>query len=468
VIVTGNGPGGSMEVACMTRNEQKPADALWGTQTQLAIANFPISGRPVDPRLLRAIARIKGAAAAVNGALAEVPAVDARLARAIAAAADEIVAGDHADQFPIDVFQTGSGTSTNMNMNEVIATLASRRVGHAVHPNDQVNASQSSNDVIPSAIRIAVAAAVVGELFPVVERGIRVLRRRSRDFATVVKAGRTHLMDATPITLGAEFGSYATQLELCVDRLRDCLPRVCELPLGGTAVGSGINAPPTFGPRVVRRLARATGLPLRAARDRLARQAAQDDVVEVSSHLRTLAMALMKIANDVRWMASGPRCGLGEIELPALQAGSSIMPGKVNPVLSEVVTQVAVQVFGNDAAVAFAGSQGAFELNTYLPVIARNVLESITLLTNATREFTARAVALIEPDVARCRDYAERSPAIATALNERLGYDRVADAVHESEETGSTVREVVRRRGWLDDRELDRLLDVQKMATPGR
>jgi fumarate hydratase class II len=452
----------------MTRNEQKPADALWGTQTQLAITNFPISGRPFDPRLLRAIARIKGAAAMVNGALAEVPAVDAQLARAIAAAADEIVAGDHADQFPIDVFQTGSGTSTNMNLNEVIATLASRRVGRAVHPNDQVNASQSSNDVIPSAIRIAVAAAVVDELIPVVERGIRVLRRRSRDFATVVKAGRTHLMDATPITLGAEFGSYATQLELCVARLRDCLPRLCELPLGGTAVGSGINAPPTFAPRVVRRLASATGLPLRAARDRLARQAAQDDVVEVSSHLRTLAMALMKIANDVRWMASGPRCGLGEIELPALQAGSSIMPGKVNPVLSEVVTQVAVQVFGNDAAVAFAGSQGAFELNTYLPVIARNVLESITLLTNATREFTARAVAGIEADVARCRDYAERSPAIATALNERLGYDRVADAVHESEETGATVREVVRRRGWLDDRELDRLLDVQKMATPGR
>jgi fumarate hydratase class II len=273
-------------------------------------------------------------------------------------------------------------------------------------------------------------------------------------------------MDATPITMGAEFGSYATQLELGVARLRDCIPRVCELPLGGTAVGTGINAPRRFAPRVVRRLATATGLPLRAARDRVARQAAQDDVIELSGHLRTLAMALMKIANDVRWMASGPHCGLGEITLPELQAGSSIMPGKVNPVLCEVVTQVAVQVYGNDAAVAFAGSQGSFELNTYLPVIARNVLESITLLTNATREFADRAVAGIEADIARCREYAERSPAVATALNERLGYDRVAAAVHESEETGETVREVVRRHGWLGERELDRLLDVQQMAAP--
>jgi fumarate hydratase class II len=450
----------------MARNEQKPADALWGTQTQLAITNFPISGRPLDVRLLRALARIKAAAAVVNGALTDVPAVDTRMARAIAAAADEIVDGKHADQFPVDVFQTGSGTSSNMNMNEVVATLASRRLGTAVHPNDHVNASQSSNDVIPSAIRIAVAAGVVDELLPAVERAVRVLRRRAREFATVVKSGRTHLMDATPITLGAEFGSYATQLGLCADRLRDCIPRVCVLPIGGTAVGTGINAPRQFAPRVVRRLAKTTGLPLRTDRDRVARQAAQDDVVELSSHLRTLAMALMKIANDVRWMASGPHCGLGEIALPELQAGSSIMPGKVNPVLCEVVTQVAVQVFGNDAAVAFAGSQGAFELNTYLPVIARNVLESVTLLTNATREFTERAVAGIVADVERCRDYAERSPAIATALNERLGYDRVAEAVHEADATGRTVREVVRGRGWLDERELDRLLDVQRLANP--
>ena len=450
----------------MAKIEQTPAEVAWGTQTQLAIANFPISGRPVDPRLIRALARIKAAAGTVNGSLAEVPAVDAPMGRVIAEVASEIAGGAFLDQFPIDVFQTGSGTSTNMNMNEVVATFASRRLGRAVHPNDHVNASQSSNDVIPSAIRIAAAAGVVDDLLPVLERLTRGLRRKSREFATVVKAGRTHLMDATPITLGAEFGAYATQIEVNIERLRECVPRVCMLPLGGTAVGTGINAPRQFAPRVVRRLANSTSLPLRAARDRLARQAAQDELVELSSHLRTLAMSLVKVANDVRWMASGPHSGLNEIELPALQAGSSIMPGKVNPVLCEVVTQVAVQVFGNDASVAFAGSQGAFELNTYLPVIAHNVLESITLLTNATREFTERCLIGIVAHEAVCRDYAERSPAIAAALNERLGYDRVAEAVHDAERDGVTVREIVRQRGWLSARELDSLLDVQRLASP--
>ena len=450
----------------MAEIEQTPTEVAWGTQTQLAIANFPISGRPVDPRLIRALARIKAAAGTVNGALAEVPAVDAPMGRAIAEVATESADGAFLDQFPIDVFQTGSGTSTNMNMNEVVATFAGRRLGRAVHPNDHVNASQSSNDVIPSAIRIAAAAGVVNELLPVLERMTRVLRRKSREFASVVKAGRTHLMDATPITLGAEFGAYATQIEVNIERLRECIPRVCMLPLGGTAVGTGINAPRQFAPRVVRRLANSTSLPLRAARDRVARQAAQDELVELSSHLRTLAMSLVKVANDVRWMASGPHSGLNEIELPALQAGSSIMPGKVNPVLCEVVTQVAVQVFGNDASVAFAGSQGAFELNTYLPVIAHNVLESITLLTNATREFTERCVIDIVAHEAVCRDYAERSPAIAAALNERLGYDRVAEAVRDAERDGVTVREIVRQRGWLSERELDSLLDVQRLASP--
>ena len=450
----------------MAEIEQTPAEVAWGTQTQLAVANFPISGRPVDPRLIRALARIKAAAGTVNGALAETPTVDAPMGRVIAEVATEIADGAFLDQFPIDGFQTGSGTSTNMNMNEVVATFASRRLGRVVHPNDHVNASQSSNDVIPSAIRIAAAAGVVDELLPVLERMTRVLRRKSREFATVVKAGRTHLMDATPITLGAEFGAYATQIEVNIERLRDCIPRVCMLPLGGTAVGTGINAPRQFAPRVVRRLANSTSLPLRAARDRLARQAGQDELVELSSHLRTLAMSLVKVANDVRWMASGPHSGLNEIELPALQAGSSIMPGKVNPVLCEVVTQVAAQVFGNDAAVAFAGSQGAFELNTYLPVIAHNVLESITLLTNATREFTERCVLGIVAHEAVCRDYAERSPAIAAALNERLGYDRVAEAVRDAERDGVTVREIVRQRGWLSARELDSLLDVQRLASP--
>jgi fumarate hydratase class II len=450
----------------MAETEQTPAEIAWGPQTQLAITNFPISGRPVDPRLLRALARIKAAAGTVNGALAEVPGVDPAMGRVIAEVANEIADGASLDQFPVDIFQTGSGTSTNMNMNEVVATFASRRLGRAVHPNDHVNASQSSNDVIPSAIRIAAASSVVDELVPVLERLTRVLRRKSRQFATVVKAGRTHLMDATPITLGAEFGAYATQIELNIDRLHACIPRVCMLPLGGTAVGTGINAPRQFAPRVVRRLAHSTELPLRTARDRVARQAAQDELVELSSHLRTLAMSLVKIANDVRWMASGPHSGLDEIELPALQAGSSIMPGKVNPVLCEVVTQVAVQVFGNDASVAFAGSQGSFELNTYLPVIAHNVLQSITLLTNATREFTERCVSGIVAHEDVCREYAERSPAIAAALNERLGYDRVAEAVHDAERQGVTVREVVRERGWLSAREVDALLDVQRLASP--
>ena len=450
----------------MVENVQTPDEVAWGTQTQLAIANFPISGRPVDPRLLRALARIKAAAAVVNGGLDEVASVDPAMARAIAGVANEIADGAHLDQFPVDVFQTGSGTSTNMNMNEVIATLAARRLGRAVHPNDHVNASQSSNDVIPSAIRVAAAAGVVDELVPVLQRLARVLRRKSREFATVVKAGRTHLMDAAPITLGAEFGSYATQIESNIARLVDCIPRVCVLPLGGTAVGTGINAPHQFAPRAVRRLAKSTSLPLRTARDRLARQAAQDELVELSSHLRTVGVSLVKIANDVRWMASGPHSGLDEIELPALQAGSSIMPGKVNPVLCEVVTQVSVQVFGNDAAVAFAGSQGSFELNTYLPVIARNVLESITLLTNATREFTERCVSGIVAHEDRARGYAERSPAIAAALNSRLGYDRVAEAVHDAERDGVTVREIVRQRGWLTEPELDSLLDVQRLASP--
>jgi fumarate hydratase, class II len=449
----------------MVENEQT-AEVAWGPQTQLAITNFPISGRPVDPRLIRALARIKAAAASVNGALAEVPEVDAAMGRAIASVANEIADGAFSDQFPVDVFQTGSGTSTNMNMNEVVATLAARRLERAVHPNDHVNASQSSNDVIPSAIRIAAAAGVVDELIPVLQRLARVLRRKSREFATVVKAGRTHLMDATPITLGAEFGAYATQIELDVVRLAECVPRVCMLPLGGTAVGTGLNAPRQFAPRVIRRLANTTSLPLRSARDRVARQSAQDELVELSSHLRTLAVSLMKMANDVRWMASGPHAGLDEIALPALQAGSSIMPGKVNPVLCEVVTQVAVQVFGNDAAVAFAGSQGSFELNTYLPVIAHNVLESITLLTNASREFAERCVNGIVAHEARCREYAERSPAIAAALNQRLGYDRVADAVRAAEREGITVREVVSQRGWLDARELESLLDVQRLAVP--
>jgi fumarate hydratase class II len=336
-----------------------PAGARWGAQTQRAVENFPISGVVIEPRLVRALGLVKAEAARVNARLREVRAVDRRTGDAIAAAADEVANGMHDDQFPVDVFQTGSGTSSNMNANEVIAHLASERLGEAVHPNDQVNASQSSNDVFPSAVHIAVAEAVSAELIPACELLVKSLRRKQRAFAKVVKSGRTHLMDATPVTLGQEFGGYATQVEDGVARLRDTLPRLCTLPLGGTAVGTGVNAPRGFARRVIAQLAERTGLPLVEARDHFAAQGARDALVECSGQLRALAAALIKIANDIRWMASGPRTGLAEIRLPDLQPGSSIMPGKVNPVIPEVVTQVGVQVFGNDAAVARAGAQPA-------------------------------------------------------------------------------------------------------------
>ncbi|GIU85575.1 MAG: fumarate hydratase class II [Acidimicrobiia bacterium] len=444
-----------------------PAGARWGAQTQRALENFPISGVRLEPRLVRALALIKAEAARVNARLREVTAVDRRVGEAIAAAAEEVASGAHGDQFPVDVFQTGSGTSSNMNANEVIANLAAERLGERVHPNDQVNASQSSNDVFPSAVHLAVAQAVVEDLVPAAEVLARSLRRKQRAFAQVVKAGRTHLMDATPVTLGQEFGGYATQVEEGIARLRDTLPRVCVLPLGGTAVGTGVNAPRRFARQVVARLAERTGLPLVEARDHFAAQGARDALVECSGQLRVLAASLTKIANDLRWMASGPRAGLAEIRLPDLQPGSSIMPGKVNPVIPEVVTQVAVQVYGNDAAVAFAGSQGSFELNTYVPVIARNLLESVRLLTSACTVFARRCVDGVEADVERCRRYAEASPSVGTALNPYLGYDAAAEVVKESARTGRPIREIVRERGLMSDEELDRALDVIAMTRGG-
>ena len=444
-----------------------PAGARWGAQTQRALENFPISGVRLEPRLVRALALIKAEAARVNARLREVTAVDRRVGEAIAAAAEEVASGAHGDQFPVDVFQTGSGTSSNMNANEVIANLAAERLGERVHPNDQVNASQSSNDVFPSAVHLAVAQAVVEDLVPAAEVLARSLRRKQRVFAQVVKAGRTHLMDATPVTLGQEFGGYATQVEEGIARLRDTLPRVCVLPLGGTAVGTGVNAPRRFARQVVARLAERTGLPLVEARDHFAAQGARDALVECSGQLRVLAASLTKIANDLRWMASGPHAGLAEIRLPDLQPGSSIMPGKVNPVIPEVVTQVAVQVYGNDAAVAFAGSQGSFELNTYVPVIARNLLESVRLLTSACTVFARRCVDGIEADVERCRRYAEASPSVGTALNPYLGYDAAAEVVKESARTGRPIREIVRERGLMSDEELDRALDVIAMTRGG-
>jgi fumarate hydratase class II len=446
-----------------------PAAALWGAQTQRAVDNFPISGRPIGRRMIRALALVKAEAAVVNAKRKEVPAVDDRIGDAIRKAAEVVATGAHDDQFPVDVFQTGSGTSSNMNANEVIARLAGLSLGAPgkVHPNDHVNASQSSNDVFPTAIGLAATEAVVEDLIPALEHLASSLRRQADANATVVKAGRTHLMDAVPVTLGQELGGYATQVTQSVRRLRSTLPRVGELPIGGTAVGTGLNAPAGFGAEVVKRLAKRTGLPLTEATDHLAAQSSRDGLVELSGQLRTAAVALIKIANDVRWMASGPRTGLAEIRLPDLQPGSSIMPGKVNPVLPEAVTQVCAQVLGNDAVVAFAGSQGNFELNVYLPVIARNLLESIDLLASVTRLFADRCIDGIVADVERCRTYAESSPAVATSLNPFLGYARTAELIAESQRTGTPIRDLVAATGELTPDELDRALDVLALTEGG-
>jgi fumarate hydratase, class II len=444
-----------------------PPGARWGSQTQRAVENFPVSGLRIDPALVRALGLVKAEAARATAAMGGAgPAPD--LLEAVAAAADEVAEGRWDDQFPVDVYQTGSGTSSNMNANEVIADLASERLGRSVHPNDHVNAAQSSNDVFPTAIRIAAASLVTGELLPALDRLAASLRERAADFDDVVKAGRTHLMDATPVTLGQEFGGYASQIEAAIASIRRVVDeRVAELPLGGTAVGTGINAPPGFAALAIARLAARTGLPLHEAGDHFALQGAQDGLVELSGQLRVLAVALVRIANDVRWMASGPRTGLAEIRLPALQAGSSIMPGKVNPVVPETVTQVAASVFGHDATVAFCGSQGSFELNTYLPVMAHHLLGSVRILTSACRLFADRCIDGLEADVERCRTYAERSSAVVTWLNPEIGYERGAEVVREAEDRGVTVRQVLEERGWLPAERLDALLDVRAMARGG-
>ncbi|WP_307781126.1 class II fumarate hydratase [Rhabdothermincola sediminis] len=446
-----------------------PAEARWGAQTQRAVENFPISGQRLEPRLIRALALVKGQAALVNASLKSVPQVDRRIGRAIFDAAEEVAEGFWDDQFPVDVFQTGSGTSSNMNMNEVLANLASERLGEprAVHPNDHVNASQSSNDVFPSAIHIAVVEGVLRDLVPALEVLYFALRRKEKEFRDVVKAGRTHLMDATPVTLGQEFGGYAAQVHASIVRLQEALPRCGELPLGGTAVGTGINSPKQFAPKVIAALAERLALPLTEARNHFAAQGSRDPLVEMSGEMRTLAVALIKIANDLRWMGSGPRAGLAEIFLPDLQPGSSIMPGKVNPVIPEAVTQVAVQVIGNDAAVAFAGSQGNFELNVYMPMMARNLIESIRLLANVSELFAKRCIEGIRANGDRLRQYAEASPSIGTALNPYIGYERAAEVIKESVRTGRSIREIVRERGLMTDEELDRALDVMAMTRGG-
>ena len=443
-----------------------PADAKWGAQTQRAVDNFPISGLRVERSLVAALASIKGAAAEVNGRLKVVP---KDMARAIADAAAEVSDGRWDDQFPVDVYQTGSGTSSNMNMNEVLARLATDRLGGdpVVHPNDHVNPSQSSNDVFPSAIHVAAARSITTELLPALEHLAAALRKKQRQFRTVVKSGRTHLMDATPVTLGQEFGGYAQSVENGVERLRATLPRLGELPLGGTAVGTGINAPKRFAAGVISLLAERLDLPLTEARDHFEAHGQRDALVECSGQLRTVAVGLYKCANDLRWMGSGPRTGLAEIRIPDLQPGSSIMPGKVNPVIPEAVCQVVAQVIGNDAAVAFGGAAGNFELNVMLPVIGRNLLESIRLLASVSRALADRCVAGIEADVDRLRTYAESSPSIGTSLNPYIGYERAAEVIKESTKTGRSIRELVLERGWMTDAELDRALDVLALTKGG-
>ncbi|TMU92628.1 class II fumarate hydratase [Streptomyces sp. DASNCL29] len=445
-----------------------PAHAKWRAQTQRAVENFPVSGQRLERAHIQALARIKGAAALVN---AELGVVDKDVAGAISEAAAEVAEGRWDDHFPVDVFQTGSGTSSNMNTNEVLATLASERLGRPVHPNDHVNASQSSNDVFPSSIHIAATAAVTGDLIPALAHLAEALERKAAEFAEVVKAGRTHLMDATPVTLGQEFGGYAAQVRYGIERLRASLPRLAELPLGGTAVGTGINTPPGFAAAVIAELTRATGLPLTEARDHFEAQGARDGLVETSGQLRTIAVGLTKIANDLRWMASGPRTGLAEIALPDLQPGSSIMPGKVNPVLPEATLMVAAQVTGNDTTVATAGAAGNFELNVMLPVIAKNLLESIRLLTNVSRLLADRTIDGITADAERAREYAESSPSVVTPLNRYLGYEEAAKVAKRSLAERKTIREVVLESGYVERGlltldQLDEALDVLRMTHP--
>ncbi|MEU1420228.1 class II fumarate hydratase [Kitasatospora sp. NPDC005751] len=445
-----------------------PAAAKWQAQTQRAVENFPVSGQRLERAHIAALARIKAAAARVNARLGV---LDEETAQAVAAAAEEVAQGRWDDEFPVDVFQTGSGTSSNMNANEVIATLAGERLGRPVHPNDHVNASQSSNDVFPSSIHIAATAAVTHDLIPALEHLAEALERRAAAFSEVVKSGRTHLMDATPVTLGQEFAGYAAQVRHGRERLLATLPRVAELPLGGTAVGTGINTPPGFAAAVIEEVARATDLPLTEARDHFEAQGARDGLVELSGQLRTVAVGFTKIANDLRWMGSGPRTGLGEINLPDLQPGSSIMPGKVNPVLPEVVLMVSAQVIGNDTTVTVAGASGNFELNVMLPVIARNVLESVRLLANSARLLADRTVDGITANVERAREYAESSPSVVTPLNRYLGYEEAAKVAKQAVAERKTIRQVVLERGYLEQgkltlEQLDEALDVLRMTRP--
>lgn len=449
---------------------QVPARALWRAQTQRAVENFPISGRPLESAQIRAMGLLKAACATVN---MDRGLLDDEQGNAIISAGKEIAEGKHDAEFPIDVFQTGSGTSSNMNTNEVIASIAQRN-GVEIHPNDHVNMGQSSNDTFPTATHVATTEAAVKDLLPALKQLRTSLANKSSEWDSVVKSGRTHLMDAVPVTLGQEFGGYARQIEAGIERVEATLPRVGELPIGGTATGTGLNTPADFGAKVTEELKNLTGLDqLSEAQNHFEAQAARDALVEISGALRTIAVSLYKIANDIRLMGSGPLTGLGELRLPDLQPGSSIMPGKVNPVLCETATQVSAQVIGNDAAISFGGSQGQFELNVFIPMMARNVLESIKLLSNTSRVFAERLVDGLEPNAEHMKVQAQSSPSIVTPLNSAIGYEAAAKVAKTALAEGKTIRQTVIDLGYVDgenltEEELDQRLDVLAMANTDR
>ena len=448
-----------------------PANALYRAQTQRAVENFPISGKPLEPQHIVALAQIKKAAATAN---AELGVLDDERARAIADAADKVATGQYDEHFPIDVFQTGSGTSSNMNTNEVLATLANQALEGTdveVHPNDHVNASQSSNDVFPTSVHVAVTGALINDLVPAMTQLAESLEKKAAEFQDVVKSGRTHLMDATPVTLGQEFGGYAAQVRYGIERVESSLPRVAEVPLGGTAVGTGINTPAGFSARVIELLAEETGLPITEARNHFEAQANRDGLVEASGQLRNVAYSYMKINNDLRWMGSGPNTGLGEILIPDLQPGSSIMPGKVNPVICESTIQVCAQVIGNDTTVSLSSTNGAFELNVGIPVMASALLESIRLLANSSRVMAEKMIDGLEANTERCRFLAEASPSIVTPLNKAIGYEAAAKIAKHSVANKMTVREATIALGYVEngqltEEQLDRALDVTTMTGP--
>ncbi|MCL4778989.1 MAG: class II fumarate hydratase [Gammaproteobacteria bacterium] len=443
---------------------QVPEHALWGAQTQRAVDNFPISGIPMPRGFIRSLGLIKWAAAGAN---AELGLLKSRRAMAIQAAALEVAGGRHDEHFPIDVFQTGSGTSSNMNANEVIAQLATKRLGAEVHPNDDVNMGQSSNDVIPTAIHVSAALGVAEDLLPALAHLRKVIVRKARETGRVVKTGRTHLMDAMPVTLGQELGGWAQQIANAEARIRDCLPRLTRIAQGGTAVGTGINAHPKFGKKVAVLLSEQTGVRFDVSKNTFESLSCQDTAVELSGHLRTLAVALLKIANDLRWMNSGPLAGLGEITLPGLQPGSSIMPGKVNPVIPEAVAMVSAQVIGNDATLTIAGQSGNFQLNVMLPVVAFNLLQSLGLLANASRVLADKAIAGFKVNHEKLAEALDRNPILVTALNPVIGYEQGAAIAKKAYAERRAVREVAAECTDLTDRELDRLLDVRDLTRGG-